>query len=136
MKSQPFFLRENRLKLYCCRLDGNIVGAMYCFQYKDKLSYYNSGFDPAFAKYSIGTILIACGIEEAISRGVREFDFLRGAEKYKYLWTNTDRKNVRLQLFRRSWMGRIFYSAAKGRLFIFAVRRSLKTLVIQKLDRA
>jgi CelD/BcsL family acetyltransferase involved in cellulose biosynthesis len=45
---------------------------------------YNSGFDPVHAKLAPGIVLLAHVIQDAIARGVAEFDFLRGEEPYKY----------------------------------------------------
>ena len=45
---------------------------------------YNSGFDPRPARCRPGVVLIARTIEDAIARGFRRYDFLRGEEPYKY----------------------------------------------------
>ena len=45
---------------------------------------YNSGFRPDAAALSPGLILLAHVIRDAIERGRRRFDFLRGEERYKY----------------------------------------------------
>lgn len=51
---------------------------------------YLTGFDPAFARRSPGAILYADAIERAHARGDRVFDFMRGAEAYKYRWGARD----------------------------------------------
>jgi len=57
-----------------------------------------SGFDPKFASISPGTLLIGHAIEQAMADGSQAFDFLRGVERYKYLWgahdTATYRRSV------------------------------------------
>jgi CelD/BcsL family acetyltransferase involved in cellulose biosynthesis len=45
---------------------------------------YNSGFRPDRAALSPGVVLLASLIQDAIARGCRRFDFLRGEERYKY----------------------------------------------------
>jgi CelD/BcsL family acetyltransferase involved in cellulose biosynthesis len=45
---------------------------------------YNSGFAPAHAALSPGLVLLAHVVRDAIERGRRRFDFLRGEERYKY----------------------------------------------------
>jgi CelD/BcsL family acetyltransferase involved in cellulose biosynthesis len=62
--------------------------------------YYLSGYDPDLEKQSIGTILVAHAVEQAVRDGATTFDFLRGAEEYKYAWGATDRMNRRRQLFK------------------------------------
>jgi CelD/BcsL family acetyltransferase involved in cellulose biosynthesis len=45
---------------------------------------YNSGFHPDRAALAPGLVLLLHVIEDAILRGKRRFDFLRGEERYKY----------------------------------------------------
>jgi CelD/BcsL family acetyltransferase involved in cellulose biosynthesis len=45
---------------------------------------YNSGFHPDRAALSPGLVLLGHVIRDAIVRGKRRFDFLRGEERYKY----------------------------------------------------
>jgi CelD/BcsL family acetyltransferase involved in cellulose biosynthesis len=45
---------------------------------------YNSGFHPERASLSPGLVLLGHMIRDAIERGRRRFDFLRGEERYKY----------------------------------------------------
>ena len=61
---------------------------------------YLGGFDPACCFESPGTLLIGHLIEQAIAAGVREIDFLRGAEAYKYAWGARDRCNTTRRLRR------------------------------------
>ena len=49
---------------------------------------------------SIGTVILAHAIDEAVREGCITFDFLRGAEDYKYAWGAQDRINRRRQLTR------------------------------------
>jgi CelD/BcsL family acetyltransferase involved in cellulose biosynthesis len=48
-------------------------------------------------------VLTAHAIEDAIDRGAREFDFLRGDEPYKYTWKPSERRNLRLLLWKPSF---------------------------------
>jgi len=45
---------------------------------------YNSGFHPDRASLAPGLVLLGHLIRDAIARGKRRFDFLRGEERYKY----------------------------------------------------
>ena len=45
---------------------------------------YNSGFQPQRAGLSPGVVLLAHVVRDAIERGRRRFDFLRGEERYKF----------------------------------------------------
>lgn len=93
-------LETDALRMYAIRLDGRIVAIFYGFALGRTVYYYLSGYDPQYERLSIGTLLVAHAIEEAIAHGAHTFDFLRGAEEYKYSWGAKDRMNQRRQLFR------------------------------------
>ncbi|HEU4566226.1 MAG TPA: GNAT family N-acetyltransferase [Gemmatimonadaceae bacterium] len=86
------------LRLYVMRLDGRPIAALLAFADRRRVCYYIGGFDPAAERLSPGTMLIAHAIEEASRAGAREFDFLLGAEPYKYRWGARDRASWRLTL--------------------------------------
>jgi CelD/BcsL family acetyltransferase involved in cellulose biosynthesis len=50
--------------------------------------WYKPTFDVALQNYSPSKIHIAMLIEDAISKGLKGFDFLQGAESYKAVWSN------------------------------------------------
>jgi len=63
------------------------VGAIAAFivlEWDGTIGLYNSGFDPDHAALSPGVVLLAHVVRDAIDRGQRRFDFLRGEERYKY----------------------------------------------------
>jgi CelD/BcsL family acetyltransferase involved in cellulose biosynthesis len=78
------------LRLYALRIAGRVAAVFYGFMCDRRAYYYLGGFDPEFDSISPGTLLIGYAIEQAISEGASEFDFLRGQERYKYLWGAED----------------------------------------------
>ncbi|HEY81692.1 MAG TPA: GNAT family N-acetyltransferase [Dehalococcoidia bacterium] len=54
------------------------------FDYQGTAYLYNSGYDPACNSLSVGLLSKVLGIKESIARGKKKWDFLKGAEKYKY----------------------------------------------------
>ncbi len=74
----------NVVRLYFMEIDGRRVSAAMCFNHGQELWLYNSGYDPAYAPLSVGLLLKARCIHDAIERGKSRFDFLRGRERYKY----------------------------------------------------
>ncbi|MDA0263173.1 MAG: GNAT family N-acetyltransferase [Chloroflexi bacterium] len=72
-----------RLKLYFLDMDGSTVATCMCFDYRDSRLLYNSGYDPEYAYYSVGLLLNAMSLKDAIDQGLSYFDFLRGPEPYK-----------------------------------------------------
>ncbi len=65
-------------------LDEKPVASTMCFDYKDTVYLYNSGYDPDYGWLSVGVISKALCIKDSIERGKKRFDFLKGDEAYKY----------------------------------------------------
>jgi CelD/BcsL family acetyltransferase involved in cellulose biosynthesis len=93
-------LNAGMLKMYATRIDNRVAAVFYGFALNGIVYYYLSGYDPDLEKLSIGTILVAHAVEQGVRDGATTFDFLRGAEEYKYAWGAADRMNRRRQLFK------------------------------------
>jgi CelD/BcsL family acetyltransferase involved in cellulose biosynthesis len=93
-------LDAGMLRMYATHCNDRIVAVFYGFALQGSVYYYLSGYDPDLEKLSIGTLLVAHAVEQAVRDGATAFDFLRGAEEYKYAWGATDRMNKRRQLFK------------------------------------
>jgi CelD/BcsL family acetyltransferase involved in cellulose biosynthesis len=127
------FLKKGFLFLYSFHLDGAHVGSLYGFEYDKTLYFYLMGFERNPVKnVSTGTAIVGYSIEEAIRRGCREFDFLRGAEEYKYRWTSTDRRNPSVRFYNRSGGG--YAVLVRNSSYRFA-KRVLKPLLGKHVDR-
>lgn len=87
----PRFARLGMLRMEALRVDQAFVGVLYAFSARRRCHYYLSGFDPTWERRSPGSVLIGRAIEWAMAAGDQFFDFLRGAEPYKYRWGATDR---------------------------------------------
>ncbi|MFN8557592.1 MAG: GNAT family N-acetyltransferase [Dehalococcoidia bacterium] len=72
------------VRLFFVELDGKRVAGLLAFDTGTELLLYNSGYDPAYAHASVGLVSKALALQQAITSGKRVFDFLRGAEPYKY----------------------------------------------------
>ena len=84
------------LRLYFLELDGQDVAASLCFDYNGTRFLYNSGYNPEYGYYSVGLLLNALCLREAIELGQGYFDFLRGPESYKYHLGGQDRNIYRM----------------------------------------
>jgi len=85
------FLASGHLRLSFLSAGKADIASAFQLEWNGSLLLYNSGFDPAFRPMSPGLVLLARCIEDAIGRGIREYDFLRGRERYKYDLGGTDR---------------------------------------------
>ena len=73
------------LHLSFLEVQGVKAATYLSFDYCQKRLVFNSGLETTgFQSLSAGIVLVARMIEDAITRGYTEFDFLRGDEEYKY----------------------------------------------------
>jgi CelD/BcsL family acetyltransferase involved in cellulose biosynthesis len=63
----------------------------YGFADRSRAYAYIGGFDPAVPHPGLGAMMVGHAIRRALGDGLREFDFLRGREPYKYAWGAVDR---------------------------------------------
>ena len=84
------------LRLFFLNMDGQDVATSLCFDYNGTRFLYNSGYNPDYAYYSVGLLLNALCLREAIEQGKSYFDFLRGPEPYKYHLGGLDRTIYRM----------------------------------------
>jgi CelD/BcsL family acetyltransferase involved in cellulose biosynthesis len=80
-----------RLRLAFLRGAKGDLAAAFQIESDGTLFLYNSGFDPEASGLSPGLVLIARCIEDAVRNGLKEYDFLRGTERYKYDLGGRDR---------------------------------------------
>jgi CelD/BcsL family acetyltransferase involved in cellulose biosynthesis len=93
------------LRLHALRLRGEPAAVLYCladppWHPQRRCYYYIGGFEPRFAACSPGSLLIAHVIAQARQEGITAFDFLRGAEAYKYRWGACDQPMQMLRVLR------------------------------------
>lgn len=95
-------LANGTLQLMFAEVEGQKAATLFNFDYKDRIWVYNSGLDPsAFGALSLGVVLTAKAIENAIENGRSHFDFLRGNETYKYRFGAKDTEIYRITISRR-----------------------------------
>ena len=113
--------RRGWLRLYLLEVDAVPVAGWYGWRVGDRFSYYQAGFDPAWGQHSVGFLLLAETVREAIAEGASEYDLLLGDEAFKARFA-TDRRlgrsvllaprvsTPRLAATARAWIAR-----ARGR---------------------
>ncbi|MEE8421057.1 MAG: GNAT family N-acetyltransferase [Dehalococcoidales bacterium] len=65
-------------------LDALPVAMIMAFDYNETKYLYNSAFMPHYDSLSIGLLSKVLSIRESINAGLKHWDFLKGAEDYKY----------------------------------------------------
>lgn len=80
------------------KLDNRPVAGLMTFESETEVWAYNSGYDPAYSHLSVGLLIQSYKIKKAIEAGKDKFDFLRGAERYKYDLGAKDLQLYQIQL--------------------------------------
>jgi len=106
-------LESGRLRLYRLRVQGRTAAVVYSLFQRETVYCYLQGFDPAFSFLSPGTVLIFFLMQDAVGRGMRRFDFLRGREPYKQHWRPQVEPTFRISLSRGE-MARLFQGQASA----------------------
>jgi len=93
--------RHGMLRLCFLDLNGMPAAAALCFDDGETVYLYNNGYDAAYAHVSVGLVNKILTIKDAVERGRRRYEFLRGDETYKLRLGGQD-----VPLYRVRIMGR------------------------------
>jgi CelD/BcsL family acetyltransferase involved in cellulose biosynthesis len=105
--------RRGWLKLIILNLDNIPRAAIYGLHYGGTFYFYQSGFDPAYSKHSVGLVVMGLAIKQAIEEGAFEYDLLHGEEEYKFHWAHEHRDLGRIELYPPHARGRIYRRAIR-----------------------
>jgi CelD/BcsL family acetyltransferase involved in cellulose biosynthesis len=112
LKSFAFAAQEQGwLRLNLMEADGAPVSGFFGWRLGDSYASYQGGFDPAWAKSSVGVALEAMNVRGAIEEGVSEYDFLLGTEKWKRRFTDEMRPTQTAVLLRARRPTRLLVAA-------------------------
>jgi CelD/BcsL family acetyltransferase involved in cellulose biosynthesis len=128
------FLQRGWLEFWLLELDGETVGAQFCFRYNDTVSLLQEGFHPKYASEKIGYALKAHLLQEMISSGARRYDFLGGADSYKSKFGAHQENYLNLFIAGPSKRGRIYLQVQKQKRAIKAwLKRTLPAGMVAAL---
>ena len=95
------FHEKNWLHFSFLNIDGAMASGEFGYIYNGKLYGATAGRDTKYSRYSIGHLHYMFMTKDAIRRGLRELDFLKGAEPYKFYWTKTARKYMNILIINK-----------------------------------
>lgn len=101
------FARRNWLRLWTLRCNGQAVCVLLNYFYNGKYYFFIGGFDPEYARWSVGVCLFSKIFQHAIGEGATHFDFLKGEEEYKYRYGAQNRDYKTIALFQNSPRGKL-----------------------------
>jgi CelD/BcsL family acetyltransferase involved in cellulose biosynthesis len=101
------------LRLAFLRLDGRAVAFQLALEDDGVFYYCKAGYDPAYHRFSPGTLLFAALLERAFDQGLRQAEFLGADEPWKLEWTDTVRELERFEAFSPSVAGMAGWAAER-----------------------
>ncbi len=120
------FLLEGNIQLLILYIHNKPMAAIYNFGIGEVIHYYQSGFDPAYAKeYSPGNTLIIKSIEKAILSNIDKFDLMVGPEdSYKREYSADKGIAYNITIFNNNLYGTLssFLAKIKSLLKKFTLR--------------
>lgn len=91
----PLLQREGRLRMIRLSAGVRTIAVFYGLAGRGWWGYYLAGYDREWAgRIHLGRITLATAIDLASANGAAEFDFLKGADRVKYLWPVRERVTV------------------------------------------
>jgi CelD/BcsL family acetyltransferase involved in cellulose biosynthesis len=117
------------LRLWIAEVEGRPAAAWYGFRFGGADWYYQFGRDPDWDKASLGLVLLAHTVRDAVESGQRQYRLLRGGESYKDRFATGD-PGLETVAVPRSARGRLAVRAAATGLALPApLRRRLTRAV-------
>lgn len=93
------FAARGQLRLYFLRCGGRRIAFSYALVADGIIYVLKAGYDPRDARYSPYHVLCALVLEHGFRSGMRGYDFLGGAERWKREWTHCARPHHWLFVF-------------------------------------
>jgi CelD/BcsL family acetyltransferase involved in cellulose biosynthesis len=88
-------LRTSRLALWTLAINGRIEAALVGFIDNGVLHYFQKGFNPAFEKDDLGTVMLALSLRASFDDPtIRSFDFMGGGAAYKDMWARQSNETL------------------------------------------
>jgi CelD/BcsL family acetyltransferase involved in cellulose biosynthesis len=104
------YAQNGWLALYFLTANDEPIAANYSVIYDQRLYFCLGGLDPDYIKYSVGNLLHQKAIELCIANGIKEYDFLKGDEEYKFRWCTNYRRNFGIRFVNNKLASNFYYS--------------------------
>jgi CelD/BcsL family acetyltransferase involved in cellulose biosynthesis len=118
---------SGHLRFWSYRLDGQCVATLVAFTQNGVAHYFQGGFDPAYSKHSLGSVMVAQCLQDCVADPtIHEFDFMGGGSAYKDSWTEQTRTAYELESFRSGWRTWLYQNGLKTRHVLGRVRRAVR----------
>ena len=95
------FFEAGWLQLFFLKCGSDRIAAYMNFDYRNRIWAYNAGFNTEFAHLSPGWLLMAEMVKWCVANKREVFDFMRGAEDYKYRFGGVNRYVNKVTIFKK-----------------------------------
>jgi len=102
--------RRGQWRAYTLRIAGQVVAIRLGFRFGDAIYLYYSGYDPAWAPYSVMTTTVAEAIRHSIGQGVRCVNLSTGNDRSKTRWGPSEVANLEVTLRAGGLRSRLSYA--------------------------
>lgn len=122
------FFEGDRLFLCVLYHDGKPIGSLYGFTVNKTVYYYSIAVERhPNSRVVVGDYLMYHCLKRAIELSCTEFDLLRGAEPYKYLWTDRHRRDLNVDFYNKTVRSLTYIAAQMIKQFGRAVVKGFLT---------
>jgi CelD/BcsL family acetyltransferase involved in cellulose biosynthesis len=124
------------VRLWTLSIEGEVQGALIGFLDNNVLHYFQKGFNPAFTKEDIGTVLLSLCIRDCFDDPqIHAFDFMRGGAPYKEMWARAERTTDTVVFERRNSRTRLLAARTTVREALASAYRRLTDLWLRAARR-
>ena len=125
----PRLLGAGHLRMIRLSADIRTIAIYYGLAIGGWRGYYLAGYDREWAgRIHLGQIVLAAAIDQALQEGAAEFDFLKGAERVKYLWPVRERVTMDADVYSEGAGAQLRRATRAGRTLAAALTKSARHL--------
>jgi CelD/BcsL family acetyltransferase involved in cellulose biosynthesis len=110
----PSFARAGWLRFFILYFNNEPVCYIYGYYYNKIFWFYQTSFDLKYSKFAPGLIAFQLAIKHLIMEGAEQFDFLRGDEPYKFLFSDKQNSLCTITFFRNKGIYYFFFKTFKA----------------------
>ena len=96
-----------RAGLFTIRCDGALIAGAIILRHRDRAACFRVAWDPTFATFGLGILLMTRAMEACRERGDRNFDVGHGVETYKGNWASRDGQTMTISATRDTWRSEV-----------------------------
>jgi len=106
--------QKGMLRLFFLNHDGKRISAMFMYDYHGKRYFHKGAYDPDYKESRAGSLILYESIKDAFQCGLQSYDFLRGDEEYKKLYTKSFIQCYKVIMAKKKFKAKLFELIAKG----------------------